>query len=321
MDIIEVVRINLLSPMVLAFVLGIIAVIIKSDLEIPDQVYTIISIYLLFAIGLKGGFDLAKSPLDTFWGPAFVTVLIGAGIPVWTFWLMRSVGRFDVANAGALAIHYGAVSAVTLSASVSFLSEVGEPFEGFMPTMYAVMEIPAIAVGLWLAMAGIGGRASQMAQLRAALASKSFLLLGGGVLLGYLSGERGAEQVGLFFVDLFPGVLTLFLLEMGMLVGRRISDVPKAGVFLIVFGMAMPLVHGLLGIVLGQLSGLSVGGSMVLGTLAASASYITAPAVVRSTLPKANPGYYLTGALVITFPFNLIVGIPIYYEVALMLGG
>lgn len=322
MEILEIVRLNLMSPMVLAFVLGIIAVLVNSDLEIPDQIYSIITVYLLLAIGLKGGFDLAKSDIGDFIMPALATIFIGGAMPVWSFFILKRLGGYTVTDSAALAIHYGSVSAVTLSAAIAFLGELGESFEGFMPTMYAIMEIPAVIVGLWLAGRRAGADTSDSVnQLKAALSGKSFLLLGGGVLIGYLSGEAGSEAVAPFFVDLFPGVLTLFLLEMGMLVGRRLADVRKAGTFLLGFGLVMPVFHAVIGIALGQLAGLSIGGSMILGTLAASASYITAPAVVRASLPSANPGYYLTAALVITFPFNLIVGLPLYYEVAKLIGG
>lgn len=355
MDPIEIIRLNVFSPMVMAFVLGIIAVLVKSDLRIPEQVYSIISIYLLFAIGLKGGFDLAKSSLSDFWGPAGAAVIIGALIPIWSTFILRRFGGFDLSNAAALGIHFGAVSAVTLSAAVTFLGEVNEPFEGFMPTMYAIMEIPAIAIGLLIAQRGLAAQrlangspappteekrreptsdvvsagavsdpdhaaaTSTWELLREALTGKSFLLLGGGVLIGFISGDTGARQVSPFFVDLFPGMLTLFLLEMGTLVGHRLKDLRDVGVFLVGFSIVMPILHGLLGVVLGGLAGLSVGGAMILGTLAASASYITAPAVVQTNLPDANPGYYLTAALVITFPFNLVVGLPLYFEFAELL--
>ncbi|NJL95292.1 MAG: sodium-dependent bicarbonate transport family permease, partial [Anaerolineae bacterium] len=183
MSILEIMRLNLLSPMVLAFILGIIAVRVKSDLRIPSQIYDIISIYLLFAIGLKGGFDLAESSLTNFGTTALVTALLGAGIPLWTFWILRYMGRMDAENAIALGIHYGAVSAVTLSAAVTFLTEANEPFEGFMPTMYVIMEIPAVIVGLVLAQRLIGEvKQSPDVVIRSALSSKSFLLLGGGVV-------------------------------------------------------------------------------------------------------------------------------------------
>lgn len=320
MDILEILRINLLSPMVLAFVLGIIAVLVDSDLRIPDQVYSIISIYLLFSIGLKGGFDLASSSLDGFWGAAAAAVVIGALIPLWSFWILSRFGNMSTADAIAIGIHYGAVSAVTLSACITFLDEVGQSFEGYMPTMYVIMELPAVAVGLFLASARIGEtRQNSFDVLRSALSGKSFLLLGGGVLIGVVSGDVGEGQVAPFFIDLFPGFLTLFLLEMGTLVGKRLGDIKDVGMFLIGFGIVMPLLHGFLATVLGALVGLSVGGTMILATVAASASYITAPAVVDNNIPQANPGFYLTAALVITFPFNLTLGLPIYFELAQLL--
>lgn len=317
MSILEIMRLNLLSPMVLSFILGIIAVRVKSDLRIPSQIYDIISIYLLFAIGLKGGFDLAASSLTNFGTTALVAALLGAGIPLWTFWILRYIGRMDAENAIALGIHYGAVSAVTLSAAVTFLTEANEPFEGFMPTMYVIMEIPAVIIGLVLAQRLIGEvKQSPGVVVRSALSSKSFLLLGGGVVIGYISGLPGKEVVQPFFIDLFAGILTLFLLEMGMLVGARFDDIKNMGRFLLSFSVVMPLIHGLLGVGLGALVGLSVGGCMILGTIASSASYITAPAIVQNNLPNANPGYYLTAALVITFPLNLTFGLPIYFEFA-----
>ena len=317
MDLLEVLRINLLSPAVLAFVLGVIAVSVKSDLKIPEQVYGIISIYLLFAIGLKGGFDLAKSSLTEFGIAAIVAVIMGALIPLMSYVVLRRFVGLDRANAIALGIHYGAVSAVTLSASITFLDEVGETFEGFMPTMYVIMELPAVAVGLILASAKLGGDKRDVgAVIRAAFTGKSFLLLGGGVLIGFLSGDLGERQVGPLFIDLFSGILVLFLLEMGTLVGARLGELRTMGLPLFGFGVVMPLLFGTLAIALSALVGLSVGGAMIMGTLAASASYITAPTIVQTNIPDANPGLYLTSALVITFPFNIIIGLPIYYEVA-----
>jgi len=319
MDTLELIRINLFSPMVLAFLLGIIAVLVGNDLRIPPQVYSIISIYLLLAIGLKGGFDLAKSPLGDFWGAAAVAIIVGGLIPLWSYAILRYWGGYDPPNAIALGIHYGAVSAVTLSACITFLNEVGQSFEGFMPTMYVIMELPAVAVGLTLANGQLKQNTSTTLPelLQSALTGKSFLLLGGGVIIGYVSGDTGASQVSPFFVDLFPGFLTLFLLEMGTLVGHRLSDLRHAGWFLIGFGLVMPFLHAALAIILSTyLAGLSIGGAMIMGTLAASASYITAPAVVGTNIPSANPGYYLTAALVITFPLNLTIGLPVYFEFA-----
>ncbi|MCS6837008.1 MAG: sodium-dependent bicarbonate transport family permease [Anaerolineae bacterium] len=317
MELLEVLQINLLSPMVLAFVLGVIAVRVKSDLTIPDQVYTIISIYLLFSIGLKGGFDLAKSPLQGFLVAALVAVVLGIIVAVSSYLLFWRVGQLSEADSIALAIHYSGVSAVTLSAAVTFLAEVNEPLEGFMPTMYVIMELPAVLVCLAIASARLGQTRTTPSQaLRSALSAKSFLLLGGGTLIGLLSGATGEKQVSPFFVQLFPGFLTLFLLEMGTLVGKRLRALSHVGPFLVGYGLFMPLVHGTLGVALGTVVGLSVGGSMLMGSLAASASYITAPAVVQTNIPQAQPIYYLTASLVVTFPMNLSVGLPIYYALA-----
>ncbi len=315
MNLADVLSLNLLSPMVLSFILGAIAVWVKSDLKIPEQVYSIISIYLLFAIGLKGGFDLARSPLENFWGTALVAIVLGALIPGWShFILRRFVGEADAISIG---LHFGAVSAVTLSACVTFLNEVGVGFEGYMPTMYVIMEIPAVAVSLIFASRLLGDTKQSLPDvLRSALTGKSFLLLGGGVVIGFISGEEGYRQVSPFFVDLFSGFLTLFLLEMGTQVGRKFKDILDVGIPLLVFSFVMPLFHGALAIIFGTMVGLSVGGAMILGTLAASASYITAPAVVTSNIPSANVSLALTASLVLTFPFNLTVGLPIYFELA-----
>jgi hypothetical protein len=297
-------------------VLGIIAVSLKSDLHVPEQVFTFLSMYLLFAIGLKGGFELARSPLQNFFAPAVVTLLLGSAIPLWCYVIARRVGGFSVANAAALAAHYGSVSAVTFSASINFLTAVGQTYEGFMPTLVALLEIPAIAVALMIAHVQLGGDGSWRKALREVLTGKSILLLIGGVLIGLISGEAGYKQVSPFFVDLFPGILSVFLLELGVTAGQYLRHLKTGGWFLLGFGIVMPLLHGALGAWLGARSGLSLGGSMVLATMAASASYIAAPAAVRIALPQANPSYYLTAALAITFPFNLIVGLPIYVELA-----
>lgn len=320
MELIDIVRLNLLSPMVLTFVLGIITILVKSDLKIPEQVYSIISIYLLFAIGLKGGFDLARYPTPNFGGALAVALMIGSGIPIWSYWLLRRLGGFDAANAISIAIHYGAVSAVTFSASVTFLNEIGEPFEGYMPTMSVIMELPAIIIGLMIASRVVGGTQSSLREvIISAFTGKGFMLLGGGIIIGFICGEAGYEQVKPFFIDLFPGFLTLFLLEMGQRVGERLPSLRKIGIPLLIFSIVLPIIHGALTIFLCSLTGLSLGGSMIMGTMAASASYITAPALVEANVKGADVSYALTASLVLTFPFNLIIGLPIYYELALLL--
>lgn len=320
MDLLEILRLNLLSPVVLAFVLGIIAVIVKSDLRIPEQVYSIISIYLLFAIGLKGGFDLARAPSTSFGTAALAAIVLGTGIVGLSYLVLRRFSGFDEANVISIALHYGAVSAATLSAAITFLNEAAVTFEGFMPTMYVIMEIPAVILALVLASWRLGERKQNIrAVLVSALTGKGFLLLGGGVLIGYISGEAGYQQVRVFYVDLFPGFLSLFLLEMGTRVGQRLPELRRLGVPLLAFGLVMPLIHGMAGVALGTAAGLSVGGAMIMGTLAGSASYITAPTIVEANIPSADVGRALTASLVITFPMNIALGLPLYFELAQIL--
>ncbi|MFV9506772.1 MAG: sodium-dependent bicarbonate transport family permease [Oscillochloridaceae bacterium umkhey_bin13] len=316
MEILDLVRLNLLSPMVLAFVLGVIATLVRSDLKFPEELYTGLSIYLLLAIGLKGGAELSKTPLSSFWAPALATLALGIVIPIVAYGILRRFGGFEIADAAALAAHYGSVSAVTFAAVQTFLNALEVPFEGFMPTLVAILEIPAILVALLIARRALGQTGHWGEVMRELLAGKSILLLLGGMVIGFLAGKPGLEQVAPLFVDPFRGVLTLFLLEMGMVAARRFRDLRKVGGFLIAFGILIPIFNGVLGIWLGSLAGLSAGGAVVLGTLAASASYIAAPAAVRIALPQANPSYYLTAALAITFPFNLAIGIPLYYGIS-----
>ena len=321
MEAVETVRVNLLSPMVLAFVVGVAATLLRSDLRIPDQLYDGLAIYLLLAIGLKGGAELSVTPLATVWAPALATLALGLAVPLWSYAILRRLGGLDVANAAALAAHYGSVSAVTFIACLTFLEKMGVPYEGFVPALVVLLEVPAIVVALLLARSRITGE-SWASLVRGILTGKSVLLLLGGLAIGWLSGREGFRQVAPLFEDLFKGALVLFLLEMGMLTARRLRDLAGVGVFLVVFAVVMPTLHGVLGVVVGKWAGLSLGGATVLGTLAASASYIAAPTAVRMALPEANPSLYLTAVLVVTFPFNLTFGLPLYHAVArLVFGG
>lgn len=322
MTILELVQINLLSPMVLAFALGITATLLHSDLKLPDELYTTLSIYLLLAIGLKGGIALAETSLAVFWAPAVATLLLGIIIPVIAYGVARKIGKMNVADAAALAAHYGSVSAVTFAAAQTFLDTVGVRYEGFMPALVAILEVPAIVVALLIAqVAGAPQGGDWRKALRELLTSKSILLLVGGMIIGWLAGPGGGKEVAPVFVDLFKGALTFFLLELGMVAARRFRDLPSAGLFLLGFGIIMPIFNGLLGVWFGSITGLSLGGSTILGVLSASASYIAAPAAVRIALPQANPGFYLTAALGITFPFNLAIGLPLYYTIASLIVG
>ena len=302
MDSLDILRLSLLSPMTLSFALGVAATMLRSDLKFPDQLYAGLSIYLLMAIGMKGG------------------VALGVAIPAWTYVALRRLGGFAGPDAAALAAHYGAVSSVTFIAALAYVQRIGMPAEGFMPMALPLMDVTAIVTGLLLAREGRASGAWRTA-LHEVLAGRSILLLAGGLLMGFLAGAEGYRAVEPFFSDPFQGALCLFLLDLGMVAAQRFKDARRVGRFLVAFAICAPLANGALGTLLGTAIGLSTGGAAVLGTLAASASYIAAPAAVRLALPAANPGFYLTASLGITFPFNLVIGLPLYAALARLLQG
>lgn len=314
---------SLLSPMVLLFFVGIIARTIKSDLAFPEGLYATLTMYLLLAIGLKGGYKLSITPWEEFVLPGMAAIALGVIIPVIAYAILRFAGRFDITNAAALAAHYGSVSAVTFAEALAFHDNLHLPYEGFMPSLLTVMEVPAIIIAIAIARFSLRRKDDAAVPrgglMKELLGGKSSLLLIAGLAVGYLSGEKGWTQVSPFFETPFRGILALFLLEAGIVTAERFGDLKKVGAFLAVFGIVLPVFNGTFGIILGQWAGLSMGGATILGVLAASASYIAAPAAVRSALPEANPTYYLTAALAITFPFNIIIGLPLYHAIALHL--
>lgn len=311
---------SILSPMVLAFVLGIIATQIKSDLKFPEGLYQSLTIYLMMAIGMKGGYKLSIASFSEVYQPAMAGIALCCLIPLWTYWMMRKAARLDVSNAAAMAAHYGSVSAVTFSAALVFHDTQNISYEGFMPSLLAMMEIPAILVAISLARLNHESKLNSNTSLkeiaRELFAGKSSILLIGFLVIGFVIGKSGWEQVSPFFDTPFKGILTVFLLEAGLMAGKRISDLKENGLFLVGFGIIFPVIHAVLGIYLGHLAGLGLGGATILGTLAASASYIAAPAACRVALPEANPSLYLTASLAITFPFNIIIGLPLYHAIA-----
>ncbi|MEN9826729.1 MAG: hypothetical protein RI953_2474 [Pseudomonadota bacterium] len=315
----SVVQANIFSPVVLCFFLGCISTFVKSDLRIPDAIYSVLTIYLLFALGLKGGVELSYTSLSDIWKPSLATLILGIITPLLAFTAARHLGKLKVEDSAALAAHYGSVSVVTFIAVQSFLKNLEIGYEGFLSAQVVLLEVPAILIGLLLAqMAKIGN--SDWTAIRGAmheiLSGKSILLLIGGLLIGALSGPGGYAKVEPFFGAPFQGVVALFLLEMGIVASRRFRDLRTVGGFVVLFGTLIPIINSIIGVTLGHWAGLSLGGTVVLGTLAASASYIAAPAAVRLALPEANPGIYLTSALTVTFPFNLVVGIPLYLKFA-----
>lgn len=325
----EILRQNLLSPIVLAFVLGVLARLVRSEFQLPKDIYAGIAIYLLLALGLHGGVELAHASFDDIAGPAAVTLLLGSITPLTAYVVLRRLGRFGPQDAAGIAAHYGSVSAVTFIAAQQFVAGMGEPMEAFLPTLLTLLESPGIHIALAIGQLasrnepGAAGR-SVRDTLHEVLTGRTMVLLVGGLLVGFLMGEKNWQAVALFFDTkgpVFKGMLVIFLLEMGVVAAARIGDLRKVGGFLVGFGIAIPLLHGLLGAWLGMISGLGLGGATVLAAMAASASYIAAPPAVRLSLPEANPTLSLTASIAITFPFNVLVGIPLYYGFARLLYG
>ena len=312
---------NLVSVGVLAFVFGFIAARVKSDVRVPEQIYQFLSIYLLFGIGLKGGHSLKSVSFEEILTPAVTTIIAGALIPVLAYLSLRFVRALSVMDRGAIAAHYGSTSLVTFSAALLFLESNSIFVEGFAPALLTLMEIPGLIVGIYLGSRTPGSEVKWSETLKEVLLGKTVLLLFGGLFIGAVSSNEGYEKVSPFFVGLLSGLLVLFLLHLGYLAGFNFSEVRKVGKPLIIFGLLFPVIVGVMGVALGSAIGLSVGGSTVLGVLCASASYIAAPAAVGVALPKANATLALMSSIGVTFPFNLIIGIPVYFKVAELLSG
>ncbi|WP_273521701.1 sodium-dependent bicarbonate transport family permease [Rhodosalinus sediminis] len=315
---------NLLSPIILFFALGVAAAFARSDLSVPEAVAKGLSIYLLFAIGFKGGASVASHGIDATLVLSLVAgVVLSFLLPVVAFGLLKGMTRLSVTDAAAVAGHYGSISIVTFVAASSVITSVGLSSEGYMVAVAAVMEAPAILSALWI-IARFGKTQAEMEEglVREILLNGSIVLLVGSFVIGWITGDEGLEMIAPFIVAPFQGVLCLFLLDMGLVAGRGLREarsVLTPGLF--AFGVLMPLVGSAFGLAAGLLLGLSPGGVMLFMTLAASASYIAVPAAMRVALPEANPSIYLTLSLGVTFPFNLTLGIPIYLAVARALTG
>ena len=314
MNALELLRTNLLAPIFLAFLLGWVATWVRSDLKFPDGLYSGLSAYLMLAIGLKGGAELNHAQPAQLIGPIVATMILSIATPGIAYLASRKLFGYEKADAAALAAHYGSVSAVTFIAATSFAEATHIAAPGFMPALVAILEIPAIVVGLAL---GRSGNEEPLGKsLRQLVTSKSIFLLLGGLIIGLLSTKASLTQIQPLFGDLFKGALVIFMLDMGLIASARFKEVRGHAARLVGFGVIVPMINGLVGTFLGLKAGLPVGGAGVLGTMAASASYIAAPAAVRSALPSANPGIYLPAAIAITFPFNLSLGIPLFFEAA-----
>ncbi len=305
-----------LDPVVLFFLLGVFARLLKSDLRLPEAMYESLSIYLLLAIGLKGGVELSKHPIGPLLPQVGGVVLLGLMLPLIAYPVLRGLGRLPKPDAASIAAHYGSVSMVTFAVATAFLVDRGVAHEEYMPLFVVLLEVPGIMVGILIAKLGAGGGVRWGALAHEVFLGRSIVLLTGGLAIGWISGPEALAPQSKLFFDLFKAVLALFMLEMGLVAAGRIRELRRTGAFLLAFGTIVPCVFAVIGVVTGRAIGLSPGGAMLLGTLAASASYIAAPAAMRIAVPEANPSLSLAAALGVTFPFNIVFGIPMYHRIA-----
>jgi hypothetical protein len=307
--------VNITNPVLLFFILGIIASLLKSDLEIPPSSFKFISIYLLFSIGFKGGQELAHSEINT-------TIIFNLGlgimvsslIPLYTFFILKR--KLDTWNAGAIASAYGSVSAVTFVSATSFLEAQKIHFDGYLVAVMAFMEFPAIIVGVLLMKRFDDSKSSQLSigqTLKHSVSNGSVLIILGSLIIGYISNIQQAAEFKPFTTDIFKGFLAIFLLEMGITTAGRFSAFRKQGSFIVLFSIIVPAINGCIVAFLSQFLIQDIGNRFIFSVLAASASYIAVPAAMRLIAPKADPGLYIPMALGVTFPFNLTIGIPLYY--------
>ncbi len=307
-----------LDPIVLFFALGVAAGLARSELRLPEALYQTLSLYLLISIGLKGGVELASQPISRIAPQALGVITMGVVLTFVAYGLLRL--RFAVADAASIAAHYGSVSVGTFAVALAYVHSVGLHAEDHAALFVVLLEMPAVMLGIWLARRGkpdldLGEL------LHEVFLGKSMVLLAGGLAIGWLSGAEALKPLNPVFVVPFKGALALFLLEMGVVAASRVADLRHAGLFLLGFGLGMPLLGALIGIGCAWLIGLSAGGAVLLAALAASASYIAAPAAMRIAVPEANPTLSLTASLGITFPFNVLLGVPLYHQLVLRIYG
>ncbi|HJU06493.1 MAG TPA: sodium-dependent bicarbonate transport family permease [Nitrospiraceae bacterium] len=326
MDVLHAIQANLLTPMPLFFALGLFATLVRSELKVPEALYIGLVLYLLAAIGMKGGAEIREVGLMSIWVPLMAAAFLGVLIPCIGYVVLRRLGGFTVHDAAAVAGHYGSVSAVTFAVASQFLVSLQFHPEAYISAFLAIMELIGIVASIFLARLALQVESTPSngwlkVVMHEVMTGKGTMILFGALVIGYLTGHEGVMMTKAFFVDPFKGVLCLFMLEMGLLAGQRLAEVRTVGVFLIAFGILMPILYGLFGVLTGGAVGLSISGATLLGVLAASASYIAAPAAMRISLPEANPSLYLTASLGITFPFNIALGIPLYFWFARVIWG
>jgi len=325
---IDIILQNMLNPPVLFFFLGMLAVFLKSELTIPQPLPKLFSLYLLIAIGLHGGYELSHSGFSLYIFEALlIAIFMSVLVPIYSFFILRI--KIDVYNAIAIAATFGSISAVTFITGITYLDTIGVEYGGFMVASMALMESPAIVIGLVFAALfakeknadGQKEKTDWREILQEAFLNPSVFLLVGALIIGILTGEKGWTSMEPLFGTLFKGMLAFFLLDMGLVAARKIHELKKVGLFLIAFALIMPMVNASVAIGIAYLFEIEKGDAFLLALLSASASYIAVPAAMRLSVPQANPGIYLPLSLAVTFPFNISLGIPLYYFMTTSLWG
>lgn len=349
MGIIELIQSNLLTPVILFFILGIIAARIKSDLKIPEAISEFLPIYLLAAIGLHGGIEMRTTGFENMLIPMLAAVALSLIMTLNHYQILRRLGKFNIFDSYALASTYGAVGAVTFSVGLSFLKNQGVTSEGFLAAILAVLEPVSFVLAIFLTNMAVSKMVQKKKQtlqkdlgndqndigayaeletgikqntrsfyhvLRESITGKAIVILLGSIIIGYAIGQGGFQPIKLVFEDLFAGAIVIFLIEMGIIAGKRLDDIKNVGPFLVGFSIIIPTINGIIGVIVSTFLGLSMGGSVMFGLLLASASFIAAPAVLRTSIPQAKPSLYITSALGITFPYNIIVMLPVMFTIS-----
>ena len=342
MEILELIQANLLTPIILFFLFGIIAARIKSDLKIPAAISEFLPIYLLAAIGLHGGIEMRNTGFENMLIPMFVAIGLSLLFTLNHYQILRRLGKFNLFDSYALASTYGAVGAVHFSVGLSFLKNQGVSSEGYIAAILAVLEPLAFILAIFMTNMAVAKQIKAKKQsfsdddseidiglnqtktklskvLHESITGKAIVILLGSIVIGYIIGKDGFEPIKIVFDDMFTGAIVIFMIEMGIIAGQRLDDIKKVGIFLTAFAIIIPLFNGTIGVLVSTALGLSVGGAVMFGLLMASASFIAAPAVLRHAIPQAKPSLYITSALGITFPFNIIVTLPILFTLSTFL--
>jgi hypothetical protein len=342
MDILQLIQSNLLTPIILFFLFGLIAARIKSDLKIPEAISEFLPIYLLAAIGLHGGIEMRNTGFENMSIPMLVAIGLSLLFTLNHYQILRRLGKFNIFDSYALASTYGAVGAVTFSVGLSFLKNQGVSSEGYLAAVLAVLEPVAFIMAIFLTNMAVSKQIkakkksftnddssdvdidvqnkTKLSQvLHESVTGKAIVILLGSIIIGYIIGEEGFGSIKIVFDEMFTGAIVIFMIEMGVIAGQRLDDIKKVGIFLTAFALIMPTFNGIIGVLVATVMGLSLGGAVMFGLLLASASFIAAPAVLRHAIPQANPSLYITSALGITFPYNIIVLLPIMFTISSIL--